>query len=127
VGDVSLEAYAPKAAGTQGPLSIEGVTVNGAALPPGTAVNDRIVVSGQVAGPGAITATGIANIRTMVTIHEARGSLRPAAMRPDAARPERVAPPPRPPGDRPQSVRPEPPATTRPIIERPQGLLGVGV
>jgi hypothetical protein len=121
VKDVSLEAYAPKAAGAPGPLTIEGVSVSGAALPPGTAANDRIIITGEIAGPSAIAATGIANIRTMVTINEARGSVRPATMRPDTRRPERVAPPARPPIDRPQAVRPETPTTTRPTIERPQG------
>ena len=121
VRDVSLEAYAPKAAGSAGPLVIEGLTVGGAALPPGTNVNDRVVVTGQVAGPDSITATGIAGVRTVVTINTARGALRPATSRPDNARPERVAP--RPNIERPQG-RPDTPAA-RPGIERPQGVQSV--
>ncbi len=122
VTDISLEAYAPKAAGSPGPLVIEGTTVGGAGLPAGTAVNDRIVVTGQVAGPDSITATSIANVHTVVTINAARGAVRPAAIRPDSARSERVAPP-RPNIDRPQSVKPETPS--RPSIERPQGIPSV--
>lgn len=119
VTDISLEAYAPKAAGSAGPLVIEGTNIGGAALPAGTALNDRIVVTGQAAGPDSMTATSIANVRTVVTINAARGALRPAAIRPDNARSERVAPP-RPNVERPQSVRPETPS--RPSIERPQGV-----
>ena len=120
VTEVSLEAYAPKAAGSGDPLVIDGVTVNGAALPAGTPINGRIVITGQVAGPNSITATSIGNVRTVVTINAARGSLRPAAIRPEGGRPERVAP--RPNIDRPQAVKPETPSTTRPTIERPQGV-----
>jgi len=120
VTEVSLEAYAPKAAGSGDALVIDGVTVDGAALPAGTPINGRIVITGQVAGPNSITATSIGNVRTVVTINAARGSLRPAAIRPEGGRPERVAP--RPNIDRPQAVKPETPSTTRPAIERPQGV-----
>ena len=120
VTDVSLEAYASVAAGTPGPMVIDGVNVGGAALPAGTAVNDRIVVTGQIMGPNSITATSIGAVRTMVTINAARGSLRPVAIRPQGQRPERVAP--RPGIERPQAVRPDTPATSRPGIERPQGV-----
>jgi len=119
VSTVSLEAYAPKAADSAGPLVIDGVNVGGVALPAGTNVNDRIVVTGQVLGPDSITATGINSVRTVVTINAARGTLRPATVRPDTARPERVAP--RPNIDRPQAVRPDTPSS-RPTIERPQGV-----
>lgn len=118
VSQVSLEGYAPKAAGTPGPLNLDGVEVSGAALPPGTTANARIVVTGRIAGPNGLVATGIEAVRTVVTVNAARGSARPAAMRPDANRPERVAP--RPTIDRPQSTRPDTPSTTRPVIERPQ-------
>lgn len=120
VAEVSLEAYAPAAAGGAGTLTVDGVSVSGAALPAGTAVNDRIIISGQISGPNAVAATSIGAVRTFVTIHAARGSVRPAAVRPDTARPERVAP--RPNIDRPQSVRPDSPAGQRPGIERPQGV-----
>jgi hypothetical protein len=121
VRDVSLEAYAPTSAGSAGPLVIGGLSVNGAALPAGTNAGDRIIVTGQVAGPDSITATSISSVRTVVTINTARGALRPAATRPDNARPERVAP--RPNIERPQQVRPDTPATSgRPRIERPQGV-----
>ncbi len=119
---VSLEAYAPKAAESGGPLTIDGVTVNGAALPAGTPANGRIIVTGAIAGPSAITATNIENVHTVVTINAARGSLRPAAIRPDGSRPERVAP--RPSIDRPQG-RPDTPSVTRPVIDRPQGIPSV--
>ncbi len=114
---VSLEAHAPRAAGSPEPLVIDGVKVSGAALPAGTALNDRIVVTGQIAGPDSVTATNIDGIRTVVTINAAEGSLRPAAIRPDTTRSERVAP--RPNVERPRAVRPEPPARQRPAIERP--------
>jgi len=119
VTSVSLEAYAPSGAGAE-PLVIDGINVGGAALPAGTAVNDRIIVTGQIAGPTSITATNIATARTVVTINAARGSVRPAAIRPEGGRPERVAP--RPNIDRPQAVKPDVPATSRPTIERPQGV-----
>ena len=119
---VSLEAYAPKAAENGGPLVIDGVTVNGAALPAGTSINGRIIVTGEIAGPNSIIATSIGNVRTVVTINNARGSLRPASIRPDSGRPERVAP--RPDINRPQG-RPDTPAITRPVIERPQGVPSV--
>lgn len=119
VSQVSVEAYAPKAAGTPGPLSIDGINVTGATLPPGTEMNSRIVVTGRIAGPNGLVATGIESVRTVVTVNAARGSMRPAAMRPDRSRPERVAP--RPDIDRPQAIRPDTPATSRPTIERPQG------
>jgi predicted regulator of Ras-like GTPase activity (Roadblock/LC7/MglB family) len=120
VAEVSLEAYAPKAATTPGPLSIDGINVTGAALPPGTEVNTRIVVTGRIDGPNSLVATGIESVRTVVTINTARGSQRPAAVRPDTTRPERVAP--RPDIERPQAVRPETPGPSRPTIERPQGV-----
>ena len=119
VTSVSLEAYAPSAAGA-GPLVIDGISVGGAALPAGTAMNDRIIVTGQIAGPASITATNIATARTVVTINAARGSVRPASIRPEGGRPERVAP--RPNIDRPQAVKPDVPAPSRPTIERPQGV-----
>ncbi|MHB1207100.1 MAG: DUF5666 domain-containing protein [Rhodospirillaceae bacterium] len=117
VADVSLEAYAPVSAGSSGPLAIHGVTVTGAALPPGTATNDRIVVTGRIDGPDKIAASAIAKVRTMVTILQAQGSARPAAVRPDTNRFERVSPAPRP--ERPQSFRPEKPEISKPEIERP--------
>lgn len=120
VAQVSLEGYAPKAAGTPGPLSIDGVEISGAALPPGTQVNARVVVTGRISGPAGMVATGIEGVRTVVTINAARGSARPAAVRPDNVRPERVAP--RPDFDRPQAVRPDTPSTVRPTIEKPQGV-----
>ncbi len=119
VSDVSLEAYAPPGAGNAGTLNIDGVNVSGAALPPGTAANDRIVVTGAISGPNAVRAKNISGVRTVVTINAAQGSVRPAAIRPDRARPERVAP--RPSFDRPQG-RPDTPSTTRPPIERPGGV-----
>jgi hypothetical protein len=119
VAQVSLEGYTPKAAGAPGPLSIDGVEVSGAALPPGTQANARVVVTGRISGPAAMTATGIESVRTVVTINAARGSARPSAVRPDNVRPERVAP--RPDFDRPQAVRPDTPSTVRPSIEKPQG------
>lgn len=125
VRDVSLEAYAPKAASDEGPVTIHGIAVDDAALPSGTAVNDRIVITGRIAAPNKIIATGIEKVRTVVTIHAVRGAMRPAAVRPDAParRPERVAPPERPEIDRPQWVKPETPRPQRPEIERPQGIL----
>ncbi|MBY0508797.1 MAG: hypothetical protein K2P94_01470 [Rhodospirillaceae bacterium] len=117
---MSLEGYAPKAAGTPGPLSIDGVEVSGAALPPGTQVNARVVVTGRISGPAGMVATGIESVRTVVTINAARGSARPAAVRPDNVRPERVAP--RPDFDRPQVTRPDTPSAVRPAIEKPQGV-----
>ena len=117
VADVSLEAYAPVNAGSSGPLAIHGVNVTGAALPPGTATNDRIVVTGRIDGPDKIAAATIAKVRTMVTILQAQGSARPAAVRPDTNRFERVNPAPRP--ERPQSFRPEKPEISKPEIERP--------
>jgi hypothetical protein len=125
VRDVSLEAYAPKAASDGGPVSIHGITVDDAALPSGTELNDRIVITGRIAAPDKIIATGIEKVRTVVTIHAVRGAMRPSAVRPDAPsrRPERVAPPERPAVDRPQWVKPETPKPQRPEIEKPQGIL----
>ena len=125
VRDVSLEAYAPNAAADDGPVSIHGITIDDAALPEGTALNDRIVITGRIAAPNRITATGIERVRTVVTIHAVRGFMRPSAVRPDAPsrRPERVAPPERPEVERPQWVKPETPTPLRPEIERPQGIL----
>ncbi len=118
VTDVSLEAYAPQAAGSTGPVIIDGISISGAALPAGTALNDHIVVAGKVSGPNAVAANTITAVRTMVTINAAKGSLRPAAVRPTQERFERVAP--RPNIERPQG-RPDTPASARPGIERPQG------
>jgi hypothetical protein len=119
VKDVSLEAYAPSAAGGSAPLVIDGISVGGAALPAGTVLNDRIVVTGEISGPASMTAKTIGAARTVVTINTAKGSLRPAAIRPESGRPERVAP--RPNIDRPQG-RPDTPSAVRPPIERPQGV-----
>ena len=121
VNDVSLEAYAPASAG---PLSIQGIAVQGASLPAGTAAGDRIVVNGHIAGENAVSATAITKVRTVVTINKANGSLRPAAMRPETRqRPDRVAPPERAPIDRPQSFEvPKPVVPERPQIERPQDI-----
>lgn len=118
VTDVSLEGYAGA-----GPLAIQGMTVTGAALPPGTVPGDRLVVTGRIAEDGAVTAAAITKVRTVVTINAARGTLRPAAARPDVRqRPDRVAPPDRPPIDRPQALEvPRPVTPERPQIERPQG------
>ena len=123
VKDVSLEAYAPARGMT--PLSIQGIAIQGTALPAGTAAGERIVVTGHIADDNAITATAITKVRTVVTINKANGSLRPAAMRPDTRqRPDRVAPPSRPPIDRPQSFDvPKPTVPERPQIERPQDVL----
>ncbi len=120
VRDVSLEGYAPANAN---PLSIQGITVQGA-LPAGTAAGDRIVVTGHIAGDNTVAATAITKVRTVVTINKANGSLRPAAMRPETRqRPDRVAPPERPPIDRPQSFdTPKPTVPERPQIERPQDI-----
>ncbi len=119
VTDVSLEAYAPQAAGNTGPLVIDGISITGTALPAGTALNDHIVVAGKLSGPGAIAANSITTVRTMVTINAAKGSLRPAAVRNAPERFERVAP--RPNIERPQGRPDTPAAVTRPGIERPQG------
>lgn len=124
VNDISLEAYAPANAN---PLSVQGIAVQGAALPAGTAAGDRIVVTGHIAGDNAIAATAITKVRTVVTINKANGSLRPAAMRPETRqRPDRVAPPEKPPIDRPQSFEkpdvPKPVIPERPQIERPQDI-----
>ena len=116
VADVSLEAYAPVNAGSSGPLAIHGVNVTGSALPPGTVTNDRIVITGKIDGPDKIAAAAIAKVRTLVTVLQAQGSARPAAVRPDTNRFERVNPAPRP--ERPQSM-PERPVITKPEIERP--------
>jgi len=123
VSDVSLEAYAPVSAGSTGPLVIDGIQIGGAGLPAGTALNDRIVVSGQISGPNAVTATSIGSVRTVVTINAAQGSLRPAAIRQAPERFERIAP--RPNIERPQTVKPDTPATSRPGIERPQGSIPI--
>jgi len=124
VRDVSLEAYAPA---TANPLTIQGIAVQGARLPAGTAAGDRIVVNGHIAGDNTIAATAITKVRTVVTINKANGSLRPAAMRPDTRqRPDRVAPPEKPAIDRPQSFDkpdvPKPVVPERPQIERPQDI-----
>ena len=116
VADVSLEAYAPANAGGGASLSIHGVNITGAALPPGTATNDRVIITGKIDGPDKVTAAAIAKVRTVVTVMQAQGSARPAAVRPDVPRFERVNPPQRP--ERPQSVAP-PTRPDRPIIERP--------
>jgi hypothetical protein len=118
VSDVSLEGYAPKAGK---PLTIEGATVSGA-LPSSIGPDDHIVVTGQIATNGTVTAANIAKVRTVVTIMKAQGSQRPAQMRPDNVRPERVAPM-RPDIQRPESNRPEVPS--RPVIERPGSFNGV--
>lgn len=115
VAEVSLEAYAPANAGGAGPLNIHGVNIAGAALPPGTVANDRIIVTGKIDGPDKVAAAAIAKVRTLVTVLQAQGSARPAAVRPDVPRFERVNPQQRP--ERPQSVTPERP--DRPVIERP--------
>jgi hypothetical protein len=122
VNGVSLEAYAPA---TASPLSIQGIAVQGASLPAGTAAGDRIVVSGRIAGDNAIAAAAITKVRTVVTINKANGSLRPVALRPETRqRPDRVAPPAKPPIDRPQSFDkpdvPKPTVPERPQVERPQ-------
>ena len=118
VKDVSLEAYLPNA--TSGTLMIEGVAIDGAALPAGSAAGDRIVVTGSVSGADRIAASSINKIKTVVTILRARGSMRPAAVRPnDATRPERMQPsaaPRAPAPERPQRERPQ---RERPAIERP--------
>jgi hypothetical protein len=124
VRDVSLEAYAPANAS---PLSVQGIAVQGAALPAGTAAGDRIVVNGHIAGDNTVAATAITKVRTVVTINKANGSLRPAALRPETRqRPDRVAPPEKPPIDRPQSFEkpdvPKPVIPERPQIERPQDI-----
>ena len=110
VKDVSIEAYTPN---TTGPVVIEGITVDGAALPAGATAGDRVVIRGQISGADRVTATSIDKVRTFVTILKARGSLRPASIRPDNnSRPERMAPP------RP----PERPTPERPQRERPEGI-----
>jgi hypothetical protein len=112
VKDVSIEAYAPKSAPGAN-MTIEGITINGATLPNGTAAGDRVVITGEISGADRVTATTIDKVRTFVTILKARGSLRPASIRPDNnSRPERIAPP------RP----PERPNTERPQRERPEGI-----
>ena len=105
-------------------LSIQGIAVQGASLPAGTAAGDRIVVNGHIAGENAVSATAITKVRTSLTINKANGSLRPAAMRPEPRqRPDRVAPPERAPIDRPQSFEvPKPVVPERPQIERPQDI-----
>ena len=113
VSDVSLEAYAPDA-NAAGALQIHGVTVTGAALPPGTQTNDHIVIGGKIDGADKVTAATISKIRTVITVLAAQGSVRPAAIRPDISRPDRVRPPDRP--ERPQSVRPE---ISKPDFEHP--------
>ena len=113
VTNVSLEGYLPA---NSAPLTIDGVAVSGAALPPGAAANDRVVVTGRVAGPDKITATGATKLRTVVTVLAAKGSRRTASNRPDNVGTDRVRPPDRP--ERPQVVRPE--IISRPDIERPQ-------
>jgi hypothetical protein len=114
VKDVSVEAYAPKSAPGAG-LTIDGIMIDGAALPTGTAANDRLIITGQISGADRITATAIDKVRTFVTIMKARGSLRPASIRPDNnSRPERMAPP------RPDRTAPERPNRERPERERPE-------
>jgi hypothetical protein len=119
VGEVSLEGYASG----KGPLVLHGATIAGS-LPPDTAADDHIVVTGQINGPDRVTAASIAKVRTVVTIMKAHGSQRPAALRPDTARPERVVPA-RPDINRPQSLVPERPPVERPPIERPGSITGV--
>lgn len=118
VKDVSIEAYAPASAPGAG-LTVEGIAVDGAGLPAGTAQNDRIVITGQITGADRIRATAIDKVRTFVTVLKARGSLRPAAVRPEnQTRPERLSPPrPERAPERPNQERPN---TDRPTIERPQ-------
>ncbi len=125
VRDVSLKAYAPRAASGSGPVSIRGVTVDGAALPAGTQENDHIVITGRIVAPDKIAATGIEKVRTVVTIHAVRGAMRPSTVRPDVPshRPERVAPPERPPVDRLQWLKPDVPKPQKPQIEKPQSVL----
>ena len=125
VRDVSLEAYAPKAASEGGSVSIHGVTVDDMALPAGTQLNDRIVITGRIAAPNKIVATGIEKVRTFVTIHAVRRAMRPSAVRPEvpSRRPERVAPPERPPLERPQWLKPNIPKPQKPQIEKPQSVL----
>lgn len=114
VNDVSIEAYAPNTA--TAPLIIEGITIDGAALPAGTVEGDRVIIKGNVSGDDRVTATSIDKVRTFVTILKARGSLRPASIRPDNnARPERIAP------VRPDTPQPERP--TRPDRERPESMV----
>jgi hypothetical protein len=116
VNDVSIEAYAPNTASA--PLVIEGITIDGAALPAGTAEGDRVVLKGSVTGPDRVNATNINKVRTFVTILRARGSLRPASIRPDSnTRPERMTPPARPE----QPTKPDIP--TRPDRERPEAMV----
>lgn len=111
VKDVSIEAYAPKSDAT--PLTIEGITIDGAALPAGATAGDRLVITGRVSGANNVTAASIDKIRTYVTILKARGSLRPASIRPDNnRRPERMVPP--------RTERPTTPE--RPQRERPEGV-----
>ncbi|MBL8628405.1 MAG: hypothetical protein JNM81_02175, partial [Rhodospirillaceae bacterium] len=98
------------------PLIIEGITIDGAALPAGTVEGDRVIIKGNVSGDDRVTATSIDKVRTFVTILKARGSLRPASIRPDNnARPERIAP------VRPDTPQPERP--TRPDRERPESMV----
>jgi hypothetical protein len=119
VKDVSIEAYAPSSTAGAA-LSIDGITIDGASLPMGTAANDRIVITGQISGADRIRATAIDKIRTFVTVLKARGSLRPAAVRPDNnTRPERLSPPrPERAPERPNTERPAP----RPERERPDAV-----
>ncbi|MSO72949.1 MAG: hypothetical protein EXQ84_04995 [Rhodospirillaceae bacterium] len=114
VKEVSLEAYVSAEAAKGGVWTVNGMTVTGASLPAGAAVNDRVVVTGRLGADNKIAATSVTKIKTVVSLMQARGTMRPAWLRPDMGRPERVRPPERP--ERPQTVRPE-----RPQIERPQG------
>jgi Domain of unknown function (DUF5666) len=114
VKDVSVEAYAPNSAPGTG-LTIEGIAIDGASLPAGTAAGDRVVITGQISGTDRITATTIDKVRTFVTILKARGSLRPASIRPDnTTRPERISPP------RPERTPERPNIIQRPERERPE-------
>ncbi|HCX13932.1 MAG TPA: hypothetical protein DGZ24_01290 [Rhodospirillaceae bacterium] len=128
INSVSLEAYSPVAEGGDGPVSISGITVEDANLPSGTKLNDRIVITGRIASPNRIVATGIEKVRTVVTIQAVRGAMRPSVIRPDVSRrTERMVTPDLPPRGRPQSLRPEIPKPTnrplRPKIEKPQTVL----
>ncbi|MDX2222089.1 MAG: DUF5666 domain-containing protein [Rhodospirillaceae bacterium] len=119
VKDVSIEAYAPAAANGTSGLIVDGIAVDGAALPAGTAAGDRVVITGRVSGADRITATSIDKVRTVITILRARGSMRPAAVRPGGPtdRPERIAPPRPAAPERPEVARPD---RDRPQRERPQ-------
>jgi hypothetical protein len=112
VKEVSLEAYVSPEALKGGTWTVNGLTVMGASLPVGTSVNDRVVVTGRIGPDKKISATSVTKIKTVVSLMQARGTMRPAWVRPETGRAERVRPP-----ERPQA----PPRPERPQIERPQG------